>query len=237
MAIISYDRQQRRQYIAQKISELKISKFDLFDYQEKITVAQVRELIAIASRRPISSPFQLHLLDAENLTFEAQQALLKILEEPPSYVLIYISTPNLEILLPTIISRLKLINLETIPKISNEIRKEYATFWKDILSQNPWQRLLMTDDFAKDRLTTLEWLDRQLLYLQNIMETDLMRDTSELNLNLHQVAYSLRQLLLTKKYLENNVATKLALDQMFLNLPVVNETKNAEKSFATKRHI
>ena len=48
----------------------------------------------------------------ESITKEAQNALLKVLEEPPANTLIIILTLKKEFLLPTILSRCKIINLK-----------------------------------------------------------------------------------------------------------------------------
>lgn len=56
--------------------------------------------------RPYSSLYKLYIMDeAEKMTVQAQNALLKTIEEPPSYVVIILLTTNEEIFLPTILSR------------------------------------------------------------------------------------------------------------------------------------
>jgi DNA polymerase III subunit delta' len=70
--------------------------------------------------KPYSSPYKVYIIDeAEKLTEQAQNALLKTIEEPPVYAVIMLLTNNLNSLLPTILSRcvtlkLKAINKETI---------------------------------------------------------------------------------------------------------------------------
>jgi DNA polymerase-3 subunit delta' len=45
------------------------------------------------------------LVNAQTMTAEAQNALLKLLEEPPDYVSIILTAPNPRLLLPTVVSR------------------------------------------------------------------------------------------------------------------------------------
>jgi len=56
--------------------------------------------------RPYSSKYKVYIIDeAEKMTEEAQNALLKTLEEPPAYVVIMLLTNNAQALLPTVRSR------------------------------------------------------------------------------------------------------------------------------------
>jgi len=51
------------------------------------------------------------LLGAQAMTVEAQNALLKLLEEPPDYVCLILTAPNQKKLLPTVISRVFALSL------------------------------------------------------------------------------------------------------------------------------
>lgn len=64
---------------------------------------QIQDSIMI---RPYSSYYKLYIVDeAEKMTVQAQNALLKTIEEPPSYVVIMLLTTNQDAFLPTILSR------------------------------------------------------------------------------------------------------------------------------------
>lgn len=64
---------------------------------------QINDTIMI---RPYSSYYKVYIVDeAEKLTVQAQNALLKTIEEPPSYAVILLITTNQEAFLPTILSR------------------------------------------------------------------------------------------------------------------------------------
>lgn len=71
---------------------------------------QINDTIAI---RPYSSPYKIYIVDeAEKMTGQAQNALLKTIEEPPSYAVIILLTANQEAFLPTILSRCVQLNLK-----------------------------------------------------------------------------------------------------------------------------
>lgn len=64
---------------------------------------QINDTIMV---RPYSSFYKIYIMDeAEKMTVQAQNALLKTIEEPPSYAVIILITTNQEAFLPTILSR------------------------------------------------------------------------------------------------------------------------------------
>ena len=64
---------------------------------------QINDTIMI---RPYSSYYKVYVVDeAEKMTVQAQNALLKTIEEPPAYAVIILITTNQEAFLPTILSR------------------------------------------------------------------------------------------------------------------------------------
>ena len=70
-------------------------------------VDEIREqLCNTMDIKPFSSPYKIYLVpEAEKMTEAAQNALLKTIEEPPSYAVIILMTSNISALLPTIQSR------------------------------------------------------------------------------------------------------------------------------------
>ena len=72
-----------------------------------IGVDDIREQISDTIMvRPYSSYYKIYIVDeAEKMTTQAQNALLKTIEEPPSYAVILLLTTNQDALLPTILSR------------------------------------------------------------------------------------------------------------------------------------
>lgn len=63
--------------------------------------------------KPYSSPYKVYIVnEAEKMTVQAQNALLKTLEEPPAYAVILLLTTNVNALLPTILSRCVILNMK-----------------------------------------------------------------------------------------------------------------------------
>lgn len=73
--------------------------------------------------KPYSSRYKIYIIDeAEKLTVQAQNAILKTIEEPPAYGIIIFLTNNSENFLPTILSRCVMLNLRP---VKNQLIIEY----------------------------------------------------------------------------------------------------------------
>lgn len=80
-----------------------------------IKIAQIRKLQTDILVKPFKS-YKIYVIDeAQKMTVEAQNALLKTLEEPPKYAIIILVTNNKESLLDTIKSRCEIIKFTPIP--------------------------------------------------------------------------------------------------------------------------
>lgn len=73
-------------------------------------INDTRQLIAAAAQRPVAGPQHSFVVVAAELTNEAQNALLKLLEDPPPGAVFYLVVPSLDRLLPTVHSRLALVS-------------------------------------------------------------------------------------------------------------------------------
>lgn len=81
---------------------------------------QVNNDVAV---KPYSSPYKVYIIsEAEKMTVQAQNAILKTLEEPPAYAVILLLTDNVNSLLPTILSRCVVLNMKPVP---DALVKEY----------------------------------------------------------------------------------------------------------------
>ena len=72
--------------------------------------------------KPYSGSHKVYLMnEAEKMTVQAQNALLKTLEEPPEYAVILLLTSNINALLPTILSRCVILQMR--PAADNLVKK------------------------------------------------------------------------------------------------------------------
>ncbi len=92
---------------------------DLFHVEREgnnIKLRRSHEILKEALSKPYRSSRKVFVIkDAETLTVEASNALLKILEEPPSYVTFIITSGNVAAIPETIVSRCQMIPFRHLP--------------------------------------------------------------------------------------------------------------------------
>ncbi len=82
--------------------------------------SQINNDVAI---KPYSSPYKIYIMnEAEKMTVQAQNAILKTLEEPPEYAVLLLLTSNVNSLLPTILSRCVVLNMKP---VSDDLIRKY----------------------------------------------------------------------------------------------------------------
>lgn len=92
--------------------------------EETIKNEQIKNLVNNVLEKPIQSDKKIYIINnSENMTKEAQNSLLKTLEEPPQYVVIILITSNENKLLNTIKSRCLKISFRELN--DNEIKKYF----------------------------------------------------------------------------------------------------------------
>lgn len=91
------------------------SHVDIIDYkttENSFKISHVRELVSEVNKKPYEGDKKVIILyDGQKMTTEAQNALLKTIEEPPNGVYIIILTTSLELILDTIKSRCQICKL------------------------------------------------------------------------------------------------------------------------------
>ncbi len=90
---------------------------------KRIGIDQVRELQKDARYPPLEASRKIYVLEeAESLSPEAANSLLKILEDPPEYIVFLLLARSLQ-LLPTILSRCQVLKLR--PPSDDELRENW----------------------------------------------------------------------------------------------------------------
>lgn len=154
-----------------------------------ISVEEIRrQLVGDISIKPYSSPYKIYIVDeAEKLSIQAQNALLKTIEEPPVYAVILLLTANTGMLLPTIQSRCVALNLKPVP--SDLIKKhlmedlEIPDYYADICTEfaqgnvGKAKRLALSENF-KEMLSHALHLVK---YIQEMEVSDLIEDLKKIN--------------------------------------------------------
>jgi DNA polymerase III subunit gamma/tau len=94
-----------------KNPETKIDIIEM-DAASNTGIDDIRQLIDSARIPPLVGKYKIYIIDEVHmLSKNAMNALLKILEEPPLYIVFLLATTNPEKLIPTVLSRLTKLNL------------------------------------------------------------------------------------------------------------------------------
>lgn len=121
-------------------------------------IQEMRSLQSFLWQKPVFSQRRLAVVnDADNLTPEAQQAILKITEDPPEHSFIILVVKNLENLLPTLVSRFQKIYFGKVSdkeliKLTNELNAIKQSTGRPgrlmrLLQKDP--TLISGDEYAK----------------------------------------------------------------------------------------
>lgn len=82
-----------------------------------IKIDQIREVQSFLKFKPDNEDYRFIIVDkAHNMTAEASNSLLKMLEEPPAKTCFILITENLSSMLPTVVSRSQVINFNRLPR-------------------------------------------------------------------------------------------------------------------------
>ncbi len=180
-------------------------------YEKAIGIEDVRNIHKKILLKPFKGKVKAVVVQAyDDITIEAQNALLKVLEEPPVNTLIIISTQKKELLLPTIISRCKIIELkEKEISLINEDLLELSNTLTVLLNGRTGSKLKIAQDVAKDKEGTVLWLEKMTVFLrQKLIENYSKREYLNFLKNL-QKTYSLIK--------STNVSQRIALENLLLS--------------------
>ncbi len=79
---------------------------------DRMAIADVRALIHDAMLRPVREDMRTFIIATDSILSDAQNALLKLFEEPNAHTCFYLIIPREDILLPTLRSRLSVLAVE-----------------------------------------------------------------------------------------------------------------------------
>ena len=115
---------------------------------ETFNIENARDLKEMAGTKPMSEGAKkIFILTMNGVTVEAQNALLKLLEEPAEYVRFFVIVPSAHILLPTVKSRLSVISNGGTLSWKSALYQDKAT---DFVSVSPAKRLEIIKDLMDD---------------------------------------------------------------------------------------
>lgn len=210
----------REQAIREKISQWGISSFDCVTPASdtpSIGIKEIRAFIKRLSLRPQQGTHTAGIIaEGERLTMEAQQALLKTLEEPPKHAYIVIGVSNIHAILGTIVSRCecRLLSPTTEGSAPSSISESDL---QSFFALSKGNKIAHLSTIGKTKEDLLPWIDSAITTLRNDLVHKNIHTKNQSNIQ-HKIAF-LHALLETRKYQENNVNLLLQLEVAALALP------------------
>ena len=220
-----------------------------------IKIAQIRKLQSDILVKPYKS-YKIYVIDeAQKMTVEAQNALLKTLEEPPKYAIIILITNNKESLLDTIKSRCEIIKFTPIPLLEvadyltqTGVDKNRASLLANF-SRGSMQKAIelsesedfhiMRDEVQKYVETFLTGSMLDIMDIQNSIEKYKDNITNVLDLLVNYF----RDIMMVKENVDSsmiinldrlvfikNMSTKITYSQLSKIIDIIEETKNKLRS-------
>lgn len=125
-----------------------------------ISVEQIRNLRQEAYIMPHSAQRRVFIIEnAELMNEQGQNALLKILEEPPKTVVFILLVSSRTLLLPTVISRCSIFLLSTEEISDKKIITDAENILSLLFEAKEYDILLMTKSYEKDRIKSEKLLN------------------------------------------------------------------------------
>ncbi|HCS78721.1 TPA: hypothetical protein DIV55_03170 [Patescibacteria group bacterium] len=220
--ILHAQKPKRDAYIRNLLDKYGVAAVDQIVPEGTIGIAEVRLLLKEMSRKPFVSLFKATVVEIENVSMEAQQAMLKTLEEPAAANLFFLSAPHVHLLLPTIVSRCTVVDL---PVTENELPpqdlEKLTSFWRQFLTLKLGERFLLLGTIVNTKDEALNWLTIQICFLAQELRNSYTMTGSPLQTGI-QLATLLTLLLEARERLMRNGALKLALDQVCIYVPFIS---------------
>jgi len=165
--IVSKDKQQATEYAKMLCLRDKIDTLDtqFIKFEKTVGIEDIRNFQKKLFLTPFKSKTKALILNIENsLTDEAQNALLKALEEPPNNTVIILTIDSAEILLPTVISRCTVINLK---QEKDKILSDQSGFILSIDGCKTGERLKLAQDNGKTKEDAKKFLESLILTVRD----------------------------------------------------------------------
>lgn len=191
--------------------ENKVSNPDVLIISEEksIGIQNIKDITPLLFRMPFQEDYKLlFVLHAESMTREAQNAFLKVLEEPPENTQIILFAQNSESLLPTVLSRCVVVHAESNKKEKTKKASSLPTM-EDIKKTSMGERVELLEKYTVKKEQAVSWCQELLIQAKNDME---LHPTSETAI---ENAQRIQDCLVR---LGKNVNAKLAVGSMLFQI-------------------
>jgi len=214
--VSSKDTQKRKDYSATICKEQGISPFDItvLEQEKSIGIEDIRNVQKSVYLKPYKGDKKAVIIrDGQTITHQAQNALLKVLEEPPQDTIIILETDKPDSLLPTICSRCTIIQLDT-PIDNIEHLPQDLQALAVLVKASIGEKLKLAQDMGKSKESALQFLEQAIITSHSLLLEQIANGRWQMaNGKLLQSLQHSYTLIST-----TNVTPRFALEILFLSL-------------------
>ena len=178
-----------------------------------IRIEKIRDIIYQASLKPYEARKKIFIInDAEDMTDEAQNALLKVLEEPPENHILILIASNISGLLPTVLSRCKVLKFYSLTQgqiqeflQQEDIDEKDSSLFSHMAMGSIGRAMEFIDNdiiTRRDEVVNNFFLRKSALLRESVLKEEGSRDTEE---SLYMLLCWYRDLLVSKFTKEDSV--------------------------------
>ncbi len=214
------NREDRLAYAQELLRKKNIHREDITQISGDMTIGieEIRKIIHLSALLPLRSAYRGTIVHpGELLTVESQNALLKTLEEPPSRLILILTAPSVEHVLPTIASRCTVVNLSSQSEETNILSPVYEKVFS--LKSAPIGdklQLAFAMEQVKERKKIIEELDLLIAQTRRLLLKEYQLPKQS-NISAAEYASLIDSLLLCRAALKANVGPRLALEYLVLH--------------------
>lgn len=168
-----------------------------------IKIIRIREIIYEASLKPYEAKKRVFIVnDAEAMTEEAQNSFLKLLEEPPKNHILILTSSNMAGILPTVISRCKILKFNKLAQpmiqgflMSRDFDEDQAILYSHMAMGSIGRAIELKEMnivSKRDEIVNNFFLSKSAIFRENVLSDSMKDDVEE---ELHILLYWYRDLL------------------------------------------
>lgn len=173
----------------------------LYVRAESLGIDEVRELKYQSVQRPLERKMRNFFVCAQTITIQAQNAFLKLLEDPPETVRFYLVLPSIDFLLDTVLSRVQVVVRDVNHKQTGDLAQEF-------LSSNYAERIKVVDKKIKEK--DKKWF------------TLLLNNLETISIKNKEIKNILSEIFFIRKYQKiNGSSQKMLFEHLAVSLPTI----------------
>jgi len=190
----------------------KVPSMDVFHVNtQRLSIDEVRSLTTLSLQRPFEGDTRVFIIVTKDIAIEAQNALLKLFEEPPLHARFFLVLPSTAFLLPTLRSRVAVFENDSDSDSDSEgvvvSDADKNDVFASFLSMNHAERMLAISDHTKEKDPV--WIEAILRGCERWAHMHAQTHTSMLT-----------GILMVRQYIDSKGASaKMLLEELALLLP------------------